>query len=248
VPPIPWRPDPYAVVGVTLDDVLNVRAGAGVAKRIVGTIPPTGVGVQVGESGVEVSGSLWLPVWYQGLEGWVNSNYLARQVGSLDEGIRARAVQIILTLRDHDMGALAALVHPVKGLRFSPYTFVSNENLLFSAAKVADLWSDPVVYHWGVTEGLGDPIDLTYQDYHDEFVYDADFDRPHVLGLDEFVGLSSMINNIHQFYPQAVTVEYHFEGFDPQYAGFDWLSLRLVLEEHDGAWVLVGIVHDEWTP
>jgi hypothetical protein len=248
VPPVVWRPEPYAVVGVALDDVLNVRARAGVANPIVGTIPPTGVGVQVGESGAEVAGSLWLPVWYQGLEGWVNSNYLARQVGSLGQEIRERAVHIILTLRDHDMGALAAVVHPVKGLRFSPYTFVSNENLLFSAAAVAGLWSDPVVYHWGVTEGLGEPIDLAFPDYYHEYVYDADFAQPHVLGLDEFVGLSSMINNIPQFYPHAVTVEYHFEGFEPQNAGFDWLSLRLVLEQHEGDWVLVGLVHDEWTP
>jgi hypothetical protein len=27
----------------------------------------------------------------------------------------------------------------------------------------------------------------------------------------------------------------------------DWESLRLVFVQEDGAWWLVGIVHDEWT-
>lgn len=247
-PPIEWSPDPYAVVGVASDDVLNIRAGAGVAQPIVGTIPPYGMGVQVGEDGEEVGGSLWLPVWYRGTTGWANSNYLARQVGSVDEGIAASAVPIIMAIKNQDMSALETWVHPVKGLRFSPYTFVLDEYLVFSAADIPDLLSDTTIYHWGTFEGLGEPIELTFGDYYDEFIYDADFFQPQVVGLDEAVGMGSMINNIAQFYPGAVTIEYHFEGFDPQYEGYDWLSLRLVLEEHEGSWYLVGIVHDEWTP
>ena len=58
---------------------------------------------------------------------------------------------------------------------------------------------------------------------------------------------SNTINNIAEVYPNAVTIEYHFEGFDPTFAGLDWRSLRLVLEEREDAWYLVGIAHDEWT-
>ena len=46
---------------------------------------------------------------------------------------------------------------------------------------------------------------------------------------------------------RAMVVEYHFPGFDPQYGGLDWASLRLVFQEFEGRWVLVGIIHDEWT-
>jgi (p)ppGpp synthase/HD superfamily hydrolase len=42
-------------------------------------------------------------------------------------------------------------------------------------------------------------------------------------------------------------VEYHFSGFDPKYEGMDWRSLRLVFEEKDNIWHLVGIIHDQWT-
>jgi hypothetical protein len=247
-PPIAWRPDPYAVVGVRSDDVLNVRAGPGVGYDVVGSIPFYGMGVQVGETGQEVGEALWLPAWYRGIEGWANSHYLARQVGSLDEGFAAKAVEIIAALKDHDMESLAASVHPDKGLRFSPYTFVRDEYLVFTAAELPDLWSDPAVYTWGVYEGLGGPIELTFQGYYDDFVYDADFFQPQVLGLNQIVGRSSMINNIAEFYPGSIVVEYHFEGFDPQYVGYDWLSLRLVLQQQEGFWYLVAIVHDEWTP
>jgi hypothetical protein len=43
-------------------------------------------------------------------------------------------------------------------------------------------------------------------------------------------------------------VEYYFPGFDPQYGGMDWRSLKLVFSQADGSWNLAGIIHDEWTP
>jgi hypothetical protein len=98
-----------------------------------------------------------------------------------------------------------------------------------------------------VYDGSGEPIDLTFRGYFERFIYDADFARPDVVGFDEEVGWSSMVNNIAEVYPTAMTVEYHFEGFEPQYEGMDWRSLRLVFEYEAGAWYLVGIVHDEWT-
>jgi len=59
--------------------------------------------------------------------------------------------------------------------------------------------------------------------------------------------MGNTINNIAEVYPQAITIEYHFEGFDPQFVGLDWRSLLLVLVEKEGAWCLVAVVHDEWT-
>lgn len=244
---IAWRPEPYAVVGVASDDRLNVRSGAGVNYAMVGSIPAYGMGVQVGQSGQEVGESLWLPVWYQGVSGWANSRYLARQVGTVDEKVAARAVQIMMALKEKDMAALSDWVHPDRGLRFSPYTFVRVEDQVFGPSAVEGLASDPTLYLWGAFDGSGEPIRTTFSRYYERFVYDVDFAQPDVLGLDRFVGSGNTINNIPDFYPGSVTVEYHFEGFDPLYGGMDWRSLRLVLERHEGEWLLVGIVHDEWT-
>jgi hypothetical protein len=254
-PPVGPVVGDYAVVGVASDDVLNVRAGPGVSRAIVGTIPYNGLYVEVHAGDQQVDGSWWVPVVFRDVSGWVNSHYLARQVGWLDETVAARAAQMIVALKDRDLQALSGLVHSAKGLRFSPYTFVrvvpdprGDLDLVFPATEIPGLASDPTIYHWGTMEGSGDPIDLTFAQYYDEFIYDADFAHPDVVGFNQAIGHSSMINNIAEVYPGAVAIEYHFEGFEQQYAGYDWLSLRLVLEQAGDTWVLVGIVHDEWTP
>ena len=249
-PPIGPSLGVFAVVDVASDDVLNVRARPGVAHPIVGTIPSSGIDVRVHAGGQEVSDSWWVPVQYQGLSGWVNSNYLARQVGRVPEAIAARAGQAIMALKERDLAELSGLVHPDNGVRFSPYTYVrasADGDLVFSATEVPDLWNDPTIHRWGVYDGSGEPIDLTFREYFGQFVYDVDFARPDVVGFDETVGQGNTINNIAEVYPEAIAVEYHFEGFDPQYAGMDWRSLRLIFEESKGTWYLVGIVHDEWT-
>jgi uncharacterized protein YraI len=244
----------YTVVNVASDDVLNVRANAGVAHPIVGTIPPHGMGVEVSGAGEQVDGSLWVPVEYRGITGWVNSNYLAYQVGWVDETVAAQAAGIIMALKDRNLETLSRLVHPDKGVRFSPYTYVRVEpgspegaDLVFSSAHIANFFTDRTIYNWGRFDGSGEPINLIFERYFARFIYDADFARPHAVGYDEVIGRGNTINNTAEVYPNAITIEYHFEGFDPTLAGFDWRSLRLVLEEKEGAWYLVGIVHDEWT-
>lgn len=240
-------PEPYAVVDVATDDVLNVRAQAGAAHPIVGTIPPYGMDIHVTGSLREVDGTVWVPIQHEDLAGWVNSNYLARQAGSVSDEVAVRAAEIILALKDEDLTTLASLVHPDQGVRFSPYTYVRDEDLVFSGERIEEILADQTVYTWGSFDGTGEPIQFTFREYYDRFVYDVDFARPDVVGFSETIGMGNTINNIAEVYPQAITVEYHFEGFDPQFVGLDWRSLRLVLEETEGAWYLVAVVHDEWT-
>jgi uncharacterized protein YgiM (DUF1202 family) len=245
----------FAVVGVYSDDVLNVRSGPGVGNPIVGTIPYFGRNVEVHAGAEEIGDSTWVPVVYQTQSGWVNSSYLARQVGDTGDDLAARTAQAVLALRDQDMEQVATLVHPVKGVTFSPYTFVrglqgapGQADLVFSRDQLRDLWTDSTVYLWGQFAGSGEPIDMTFADYYQRFVYDADFAQPDAVGFGETIGQGSTINNIPSVFPESTTIEYHFEGFDPQYEGLDWRSLRLVWEVSDGDWYLVAIVHDEWTP
>jgi hypothetical protein len=238
------------VVNVRSDDILNVRAGPGVSYAVVGTVPYYGRDVDVLVGGKQIGESWWVPVEYGTVSGWVNSRYLARQVGQISDPVAARAAQAVMALKDGDMLLLSALTHPGKGLRFSPYATVQvgvGGDLVFSAGQVSLLMDDATVYHWGVYDGSGDPIDLAFQDYYEEFAYGVDFARPDVVGFDQVVGQGNSINNIATAYPNGVMVEYHFEGFDPQFAGMDWRSLRLVFEEQAGTWYLVGIIQDQWT-
>ncbi len=237
----------YAVVNVAPDDFLNVRAKPDVASPVVGRIPPFGLGIYICAAGERVRTALWVPIRYKDLTGWVNRRYLARQTGSLDEAVSARAGQVMWALKHKDMGALSQLAHPDRGVRFSPYAYVRNEDLVFRAAAMRNLMLEQAVHSWGYFAGSGRPINLTFDAYFMRFIYDADFARPQQVGYNTVIGRGNHINNIAEFYLIAIFIEYHFKGTDPQGSGMNWRSLRLVLEKHQGAWYLVGIVHDEWT-
>jgi outer membrane murein-binding lipoprotein Lpp len=174
---------------------------------------------------------------------------LKQQISQQQSGsILDTALDVIGLIKDQDMTALATHVHPDKGVRFSPYAYVNVQNdLVFTAQQVTTLLQNNQVYNWGEYDGSGDPIQLNFSDYYDRFIYDQDFANPHMIGNHVVIGTGNTINNIDQVYSAGTFIEFHFSGFDPQYAGMDWRSLNLVFEEVSGTWYLVGIVHNEWT-
>jgi hypothetical protein len=107
--------------------------------------------------------------------------------------------------------------------------------------------ADETLYRWGVFDGSGEPIEMTFLDYYARFIYDADFAWPAAVGFNEIVGAGNTINNLAEVYPQAQVVEFHLPGSDPRFGGLDWRSLRLALEQVGDTWYLVAVVHDEWT-
>jgi hypothetical protein len=166
---------------------------------------------------------------------------------SADQVILDRAAKIMLALKDKDMSALSAYVHPKMGLRFSPYASVKDTDQVFQADIVANLMADKRLYTWGAYYGSGAPIDLGFPDYYSKFVYDVDFANAPQVALNHRLGVSTSIDNSLEYYPGAMVVEYYFPGFDPTLQGMDWRSLRLVFMQDNNTWYLVGIIHDQWT-
>lgn len=156
--------------------------------------------------------------------------------------------RILHLIAARDFSALASFVHPVKGLRCSPYAFVDAESdvVLQADELLAESVRDTPRL-WGRFDGTGEPIELDIEEYFTRFVYDADFYNAAQIGYDMDLGSGNTINNAREFYPQARIVEYHFPGFDKNLGGLDWRSLRLVFEQHESRWFLVGLIHDLWT-
>ncbi|MFY9273429.1 MAG: hypothetical protein WBJ83_06165 [Thermacetogeniaceae bacterium] len=162
--------------------------------------------------------------------------------------IEKRSTDVLTAIKNYDLEKLAAAVHPDKGVRFSPYGYVDVDNdLVFTAEEVKKLAADSKQYHWGYYDGSGEPIRLKFSDYYKKFIYDEDFLNAEQVGYNKTLGHGNSLNNSFEVYKNSIIVEYHFSGFDPQYAGMDWRSLRLVFEKKNDIWYLVGIIHDQWT-
>ncbi len=165
--------------------------------------------------------------------------------------IAPRARKVILALRSRNVVRLSLLVHPVKGLRFSPYHYVhvaKNGDRVFTRTQLRTLFTSKMRYVWGEYDPSDNPILLTFAAYYRRFIFDNDYSKAKQLSYnDEMMGGGNLISNIREAYRQAIVVEYHFSGFKAKYGGMDWRSLWLIFETDGSEWYLVGIVHGEWT-
>lgn len=249
--------EPFTVVGVEPDDVLNVREDADASADVVFTLQPMALNVAVMGDGREcdfaspcrsADGGDWVPITYDGQSGWVNASYLAIQEGVLPASFRNQALDALIALRDKEIGDFAQFVHPEKGVRFVPFTYIDEENPAFAPNIVDNLFEDDNVYFWGTSAGSGEPINLTFADYYETFVYDVDYLFCDRVGYDRNVLLGNNIDNSQEVYPDSHIVEFHFDGFNPDFGGMDFRTLRLVLEEYNGTPLVVAVVHNVWTP
>ncbi|BCG57124.1 copper amine oxidase N-terminal domain-containing protein [Paenibacillus sp. URB8-2] len=166
---------------------------------------------------------------------------------SAKAAISDRAEEAVLALKKKDWTTLSSMIHS-KGVRFSPYGHVDTaKDIVLSWSEIAAVGADQTVRTWGAYDGTGDPIKLTFAQYYNKFIYSADFADAPEMGYNQTIGTGNSLNNARNAYPDAILVEYHYDGFDPQYAGMDWQSLRLAFVKEGGQWMLVGIIHDQWT-
>ena len=157
---------------------------------------------------------------------------------------------ILATLKNKNYSSFANYIHPIEGIRFSPYGYIDTvHDIKLSKQKFINEAGNPeqVMMVWGAFDGTGDPIKMTLNNYMNRFVYDVDFIKPEKRKVNEFIGGGNSLNNLLSVYKECDFTESHFSGFEEKYGGMDWKSLRLVFRNRNGKFLLVGIVHDEWT-
>ncbi|NLL71870.1 MAG: hypothetical protein GX238_12170 [Epulopiscium sp.] len=180
--------------------------------------------------------------------GCMYSRDQVEEKGTKAESLIIHSQKLIELLRDKKIEEFSKYIHPTKGIRFSPYAYIDvDKDLIFQTQEIVELWKGSEKYTWGAYDGSGFPIELTLQEYYEQFIYDVDFVNPQMIGNNTVIGKGTTVNNIAEAYPDGVFIEYHFDHIDPQYAGIDWRSLRLVFEKIEDAYYVVGIVHDQWT-
>lgn len=164
--------------------------------------------------------------------------------------IADKAKETIEAIKNKDMKKLSELVHPELGVQFTPYAYIDpKKDVRVKPGELAALWQNSGKKIWGSFDGSGEPIELSFQGYYSKFIYNHDFASAKKIGYNRTLGKGNTVNNLFELYPtnKFITVEYHFEGFDPKYEGQDWASLRLVFAPYKDDWKLAAVVHDQWT-
>ena len=157
------------------------------------------------------------------------------------------AYKVLESIKDQDYVSLSQAVHPEKGVTFTPYSYISDDDMRFSAEEIIQIETDGPSYEWGQYDGSGEPIIRTCREYFARFVYNADYIDAPVIGVNHIVHTGNSIENVTDIYPEAQFVEFHFPGVDPEYEGMDWCTLKLVFEQYGGSLTLVAVIHSEWT-
>ncbi|MDR2665153.1 MAG: hypothetical protein LBC21_02605 [Oscillospiraceae bacterium] len=160
----------------------------------------------------------------------------------------ARAYDILDTLKNSDYESLARSVHPEYGVIFAPYATISlPSNKRFTEGQVSSFGVDANTYVWGVYDGSGEPIELSPAAYFARFVYNKDFARAPVVGVNYTVRSGNALENVTDVFPDAQYVDFYFPGDDKGADSRDWNSLRLGFEDYSGTLCLTVIIHSEWT-
>jgi hypothetical protein len=185
----------------------------------------------------------WLKVRDGQHEGWVTARDVVCRVPSEEaqDIIAKQAAEVMQALKTANMPDLSRSVHPVKGLRFSPYASVdAKTDVVLTASQLKGTLQDPAKRVWGADDGSGAPIRLSFARYYHKFVYDRDFAQsPQVTYNKGDKGT----NQTWEQYPNAIVGDYGL----PETGSTQGEHLRLAFEQHEGKWYLSGIIHDGWT-
>ncbi|PPK73920.1 hypothetical protein B0F87_11331 [Methylobacter tundripaludum] len=166
-----------------------------------------------------------------------------------NSGVLQVARQVVEALKAKDGKKLASLVHPEKGVRFSPGAYVDvTSDVVFSRAQIETFWTDERIYTWGFADGTGDSINMTPSQYSREYIMSRDFLSPSSINVNSDRAAGNTTNNANLIYPNGTRVEYYIEPtIRNGVPDLDWAALRLVFERSGNSWFLIAVIHDEWT-
>lgn len=149
-------------------------------------------------------------------------------------------------LKEKDLETIASYTHPKKGLLITPYVYIVDGIDSFTKEEVKDLLKDDEIYNWGIYDGKGTPIELSGEDYFEEFI-DTEILRNKIeVFINNPQTRGNTFNNIDEVFNPDLIIEYHYEGSE-EYAGIDWESINFVFVEEEDNLYLVAIVGDSWT-
>lgn len=168
-----------------------------------------------------------------------------QNLSALSEDIISNTTKDVITyIKDRNLKKLSEYVHPVKGLRVSYNSEIKiNSETLIQKSQLSGLLEDTTKYKWGITDGQGQLVNLTFKDYYDSYIYDVDYDSKAEVIYNKYTQRPNQSNNnIYEIYNSGIVVEYFYKGTKANNYT-DWKSLYLCYENYESKWYLSGIIH-----
>ena len=127
-----------------------------------------------------------------------------------DVQVTVLAKQVLTVLKGKDYESFAHFIHPVIGVRFSPYGHIDTaaDKVFSTGAFLDELSKNPqTTITWGQYDGTGEPIVLTIEAYFNKFVYNADFLNAPQTGFNKIIGkgLSVMVSPDNCFFAGSLS-------------------------------------------
>ena len=88
---------------------------------------------------------------------------------------------------------------------------------------------------------------MTISQYFETYVFNTDYTKAPQIGVDQIMMGGNALENLTEAYPNCRFIDFCFPQLDAANQGLDWCSLKLVFEPGETNWLLVGIIHSQWT-
>ena len=162
--------------------------------------------------------------------------------------VKTLAGTIVQLLKDKQYSNLVQYMQPKGQLLFSPYAYIDTATAQkFADSTLLRAANDTVaILNWGVYDGSGEAIQLSFNKYMAAFVYDKDYATVSAIQVDSLQAKGNTASNIKQVYPASSFVEYYVLG-NKELDGKNWAALTLVFNKINNHYFLVAIVHNQWT-
>lgn len=237
----------YRVVFVEEDDVLNVRSDAGVESEIVGEIQPVASGVKITGEGQVIIDSLWVPIEYETISGWVNSRFLTEVISQQEfcdnEDVEELVDAAFEALVNEDSERLSQIVAEGNSLRVRRHWW--NPEVIFDKAEVANLFESEQSYSWGIEDGSGNPIEGSFSEVIQPLL-EKNLEPHTERGCDEILhgGTAGLV----QLPPSYEGINYYsfYRPAGPDDFELDWGTWVMGVEIWQGQPYLSFLVHYEW--
>lgn len=250
LPPITGIFNPYAVVLVFPNDVLNIRAAAGVGNAIVGTLQPNAAGVNRTGPAANAGGDRWVEIQNpRGGTGWVNAKFLTEHVASSAFCADARVGDLLGKLKTallHSNGEeFGALVSPVHGLdlRLWRYGTVAN----YTPEEAAWAFQSEYEVSWGPAPGSGEETRGTFRAQPLPKLQEV-FGGNYTLHCNDTLDLATF--SLEPWPPEYANINFYtvYKPGTDQYGGLDWRAWTVGVEYVQGKPTLFALIHYQWEP